>query len=123
MKKFIVACLLFLSCTPSSYDGFYREGEALAYAIAKDLEKVETLEDLRRIEERLKKKFDKLTDLMIAFERFNQGMVGQIATGKNTFTSDKLKFQMERIYSMEGGKEAFESIAQESLQKIQLNLR
>ena len=123
MKKFIVICLLLLSCTPSSYDGFYREGESLAYAVAKDLEKVETLEDLKQIEGRLKKKFDKLTDLMIAVERFNQGMVGQVTTGRNTFASDKLKFQMERIYAMEGGKEAFEAIAQESLQKIQLNLR
>lgn len=122
MKKFLVTTLLLIACTPSSYDGFRREGEGLAYALAKDLEKIETLEDLKHVEGRIKKKLDKLTDLMIAFERFNQGRMGDNVPEGNTFISDKLKSQMHRIYAIEGGKETFEAIAAESLQKIQLNL-
>ena len=123
MKKLLVATLLLISCTPSSYDGFRREGESVAYALAKDLEKIETLEDLKHKEGRIKKKLDKLTDLMVAFERFNQGRMGESLPEGNTFISDKLKSQMGRIYAIEGGKETFENIASESLQKIQLNLR
>ncbi len=122
MKKVFVALILLLGCAPSSYEGFYREGEALALAMAKDLEKVETLEDLRNMDGRLKKKFDKLTDLMIAFERYRKGSLTQRPI-RSSGASDRLEQQVMRIYAIEGGKEAFEAIAQESLQKIQLNLR
>lgn len=123
MKKIIVSLFLLLSCTPNSYEGFQKEGESLSYAMAKDLQKVQTLDDLSLCAPRLKKKLDKLTDLMIAAHRFSQNNLSEQPILQETHASKKLQAELSRIYTIEGGREAFEQISADSLQKIQLNLK
>ena len=80
-----------------------------------DLKKVETLHDLEGISPKLKKKLDLLADLMIA-----SSAIEHEPTLKSDF-SDALKNELRRIYAIEGGQKMFESIADDALEKIQLN--
>ena len=84
--------------------------------LAKDLKSVETLQDLRALESKIKKRLDKITDLMIVAQGYNA------VNAEPSKASDQLLHAMERIYALEGGQEAFEQIAASSLQKLQLML-
>jgi len=118
MKKLLCLVIFALGCTPSTIDEYRREGESLAIAIASELKKVETKADLEACGPKIKKKLDKLTDLMIASQK-----IAIDAPKEVTYGSQQLKKEQMRIYSIEGGKETFEAICSEALQKIQLNLR
>ena len=117
MKKTFIILILLCGCGPSSLSEFRREGESVALQMAKDLHQVETIGELEEISPKLKKRLNKLTDLMIKAQKYSAD-----AQLDETYGSLQLKKELERIYEIEGGRECFEAICSQAYQKIQLNL-
>ncbi len=117
MKKIFYAFVFLCGCGPSSLSEYRREGESVALQMTKDLHQVETVGQLEALSPKIKKKLNKLTDLMIASQKYSADL-----QQSETYGSQLLKKELQRIYEMDGGRECFESICGEALQKIQLNL-
>lgn len=121
MRTFVLACVLLLSsCQPSSLEEFQMEGAAHARLLLKDLREIEMREDLVRLEPVLKKRFEKMVDVMIQariFEQKNPGIEGAIHE-VNPILSDSLKEEMRRVYSIEGGRECIERAQKEAMLRL-----
>ena len=111
MKKyFIMAFCLLVSCQPSSLEEFSVEGEGQGRLLLKELREIASREDLVFAEPLLKKRFEKMVDLMIqarTFEQKNPGTEGRGFTGNGVLNA-ALKEELERVYSLEGGRECIE---------------
>lgn len=121
--RFLFLFLLFISCSPQSYEDFRDEGEALAYSIAQDLRKVQTKEDLEKISPKLRKKFQRLADLIISLRRFNERQPFEAAyyLAYEAKVSDELYLEMKRIYQIPGARQVVEKTQAEALTRIQMN--
>lgn len=113
-----IICIFLLSCSHHSLEECRRQGELEALRLAKDLESVETIQDLKILEFKIKKRLDKITDLMVAAHK-SRHIDTDFEAGE---ANERLLHAMTKIYGLEGGQEAFEQIAVGSLQKLQLKL-
>jgi len=125
MKK----CLLFLylsfgficGCSPNSSDDFHHEGESFCHALRNDLKKIHTREDLQRVAPDLKKKFNSLVDLIIASRIYQQKHPNEEAPEFNDSeetASMLLLEELQRIYTLEGGREVVENAQREALIRL-----
>ena len=98
-----------------SLEDYQRESERICLAIVGELEKVETREDLLTIESRLSKRFHLLIELIIAIK---QERLDQTENHFENGYSDKLMFELKRIYRLDGGREIIERAQRESLIRL-----
>lgn len=120
--RIIIGCaavLFMISCTPSSFEKFQKEGQKLAMELAGDLQGIETRRQLIEKEGSIKKKIDQLVDLMIEARRWQrkQAKAATIPIGDKQ-ASDALKAEMERIYAIDGCQEIFEEWQREALNRL-----
>lgn len=112
--------LILCSCQPSSLEEFQMEGLAHAKLLLEDLRGIEEREDLARAEPVLKKRFEHLVDLMVmarAFEQKKTSQEGSLLRDDCTL-SDLLKEEMQRVYSIEGGRECIERSQKEAMLRL-----
>jgi hypothetical protein len=112
--------LILCSCQPSSLEEFQMEGLAHAKLLLEDLRGIEERKDLVRVEPVLKKRFERLVDVMVmarAFEQKKPNLEGSLL--RDNFTvSDLLKEEMQRVYSIEGGRECIERAQKEAMLRL-----
>ncbi len=121
-----VICLvgvLLCACSPSSMEEFRFEGESIALKLTSDLQEVDTLADLEKIAPKIKKRLDKLTDLMLKLNKYQAKSHEKIQGNPPFVIGEGLKNEMKRVYAIEGCRAYFEEISSDALQKIQLNFR
>lgn len=117
--RWLIFALLFVSCGPASMEEFQCEGERVALALTRDLEKVESLQDLKAESPQLKKKFAELVDLMLAARKYQLKHPDEEAPNEpNLDISNSLKAEFVRIYRIEGCQEIMEEIQRESLYRL-----
>lgn len=116
----IFALLLTLcSCSPNSSEEFHREGEARCRTLVRDLEKIESRQQLVLAAPQLKKHFEALIDLMIEAREFQQKHMDEAALESDERTEDvRLEEELRRIYAIEGGREVIEKAQQEALARL-----
>jgi len=117
MRAFLFSLLILAGCAPSSSQEFRQEGEALCRSLSKDLQKVETREDLIKIAPLLKKRFLQFSELMMearAFEREHAGEAMPEDHG-DLLASEALMEEMKRIYTIEGARKIVEDAQREAL--------
>ncbi len=113
--------LLLSACNPNSIEDFRYEGEAKSHALAAELRKIHTREQLLKAAPLLKKRFNSLVDLMIEARAFQQKHPEETAGDFDLDqhpASDALREELERIYHLEGGKEAIEQAQREALLRL-----
>lgn len=118
MRSIILSlCLLVLiGCSPNSLDDFQREGEALCRSLVSDLKKVQTHEDLLKIEPNLKKKFHHLVDLITQAKLYHLKHPDEVPIeAQDHFFSEQMQMELKRIYRIEGGRGIIERAQREAL--------
>ena len=118
--RFLSLLVLFSSCQSSSLEDFRYEGAAQVRLLTEELRAIECREDLVVVEPALKKRFEKIADLMIQARVYQQKNLGlEIAFySSNQVLSDSLLEQMKRVYALEGGKECIERAQRESMLRL-----
>lgn len=106
--------MVLMSCSRSLED-YQEESERICLAIVQDLEKVETREDLLKVELKLSKRFHHLIDLMIAIK---QQKLDQTESHFENSSNDKLLLELKRVYRLEGGREIIERSQREALIRL-----
>ena len=126
------SCLLYFSmlvilsaCSPSSLDDFRHEGESICREFTRELEKIETREQLIKAVPKIKAKFEKLATLMIEVKKFQQQqeMLEENPAIEKTEESLALLSQFKRIYQIESGKEIMEQAQKEALYRLSVDVR
>lgn len=124
MRIFLVLLysLIFLltSCTKSSLEEYRDEGEGIIRSLIKTLQVVESKNDLIDSCAHLEKLFDQLARLMIAAKEFQEShpKIDQKLTKENHELSDQLRFELNRIFHIDGGKELIEHCQEHSVQLL-----
>lgn len=121
LAVFIFVCLLVSGCAPTSLDDYRHEGEAVGREILIDLQKIHTRDDLVQGEMRLKKKFEKLVSLILDARIFildHPDLESFTPSAIDMEVSQLLKIEMERIYSIEGGREIIEKAQREAMLRL-----
>jgi hypothetical protein len=111
--------ILLMACGPSSIEDFRREGQALSHSLAEDLKEVQTRSELAMITPKLKKKIEKLVDLMITAKLYQLKHPGGGSDSEEERNfSDELLEELRRIYAMDGGRETIEKIQRDALLRL-----
>ena len=118
--RFLSLLIFFSSCQSSSLEDFRYEGASQVRLLIEELKLVESREDLLEMGPVLKKRFEKMVDLMVqsrAYQQKNPGCeIGFYSTSQAL--SDSLLEQMKRVYSLEGGKECIEKAQREAMLRL-----
>lgn len=104
--------LFLISCSPSSLADLRYEGEAQTKKLALELRTIETKEDLQKAIPRLKKRFNKIADLLIEAREFPK------EEAEPSFASEQLFAELARLYEMPGGRELIESSQMEAIHRL-----
>jgi hypothetical protein len=120
MQWVLIGVLFLCSCSPNSSKEFYREGNARSEALIRDLEKIETRQQLIHAESKLKKHFESLVILMIEAREFQQKKLDapDIEAIEESSANERLETELRRIYAIEGGREIIERAEAEGLAKL-----
>lgn len=110
----IFLAIFVTACAPSSLQECCEHGEAITLDIARELEKCHSREDLQKSIPRLKKQFMRLVDIIIEAS-LHQGEPPAFTDGR---AGDKLLFEMQRVYLIEGGRQLVELAQREALEKL-----
>lgn len=102
-----------------SVEGFRHKGAKRAECFAQDLGRIENAQDLRQSENRIKKHFNALVDLMIAARQW-QAKRGceDVPVPEMCASYRHLQQELTRISLMEGGKEFLQRAQQEALIRL-----
>ncbi|MEN9343582.1 MAG: hypothetical protein RLZZ453_369 [Chlamydiota bacterium] len=119
---FCILCVLFLGCSPRSPEEFQKESNRLCLEFAALLEKIQTKEQLVAQEYELKKTFESLVELIIQ-ARLVQDESSLEWDVEVIPGSPKLKAELQRIYTLEGGRSFMERVGQEALVKLDASER
>lgn len=117
--RYWIWLLLLCGCTPSSSKDFQQEGEARCRLLIKDLQKIETRDQLLSQESHLKKHFEALVDLMIAAREFQERHWDDFTQDPEENSAEApLQEELRRIYAIEGGREIVERAEHEALVRL-----
>ena len=114
---FLIFCFL-VSCSPSTLSEWRVEGVSVVRDLVEELEQVATLVDLERRKASIKKKYNRLVQIMIEAEKYDE----EDALRPFSFFSNALRDQYVRIYQIDGGKEFLFEVQKEGLHKLDLYL-
>jgi hypothetical protein len=104
--------LFLASCGPAALSDLRYEGEAQTKKLAEELRGLESKEDLQKAIPKLRKRFNKIADLLIEAREF------QKEESQPSFASEQLFAELARLYEMPGGRELIESAQLEAVQKL-----
>lgn len=124
MRAFLVYLLVLgalVGCSPSSIEEYRFEGESLVRQIISECQQIQSQEDLIAEKPKLKKKFHKLVDLMIAARKFQVKHIDmEVSSDFRLAANNALKEEFIRIYKIEGCQALMEEIQRDSLHKLDL---
>ncbi len=117
LVRVIFFSMLVAGCAPSSSQEFRQEGDALCRSLTKELQKVETRDDLIKITPQLKKRFQQFAQLIMDARAFEKEHAGEAMPedGGDFLASEALMEEMKRIYAIEGARKIMEDAQREAL--------
>lgn len=104
-------CLV--GCSPATLEDLRCQGEAETRRLAKELQGIETKEDLQKALPRIKKRFNRIADLLIEVRKFPNP-----APLEPTEASEALFIELARLYEIPGMREAIEGAEEEAVQRL-----
>lgn len=109
--------LIFLcSCGPATFDDLRVEGDAEIRLLAKELRGIETKEELQKAIPRLRKRYNRIADLLIEAKKYPP------VDDEGSLASEELFVELARIYEMPGGREGIELAEAQALKRLQSDL-
>lgn len=115
--RFFRGALLFIvaACAPTTPQAFQREGREVAKALAGELQKIHSQEELRAALPRLRKQYLRLARLVVAARRLTERGLDPLSPSPE---SDELFAEMARLYDLPGGRELLASAQSEALKLL-----
>lgn len=125
MRIYFFLFLLFAACQPNSPDDFHSEGASITKALILDLREVNSKEKFLELAPKVKKKIQKLTDLMIGAAKYQSKHLGEIDLRESSdhYYSDLLLEEFKRIYAIQGCQEIMEGLQRDSLHQLDAYLK
>jgi hypothetical protein len=113
MKAYIFLAFFFLGgCGTSSLSDLRQEGEFQTKKLAEELRQIETREDLDHSLPKLRRRFNKLADVLVEARRYSE------YEPSPSEISEELFLELARLYEMPGGREAIETAQLEAIQRL-----
>jgi hypothetical protein len=109
MKHLWIILFFLASCGPTAISDLRLEGEFQTQKLAEELREIENKEELQGAVPRLKKRFVKIADLLIAARQFPD------LGAEPSAASEQLFAELARLYELPGGKELIESAQSEAI--------
>src|SRR5208282_3638942 len=123
MKKIFAFLILFIfaaGCSSThSLDDFQEEGEGITRSLVKELQKIETREQLLAASGELQRHFDRLAMIMIRAKEFQSAHPNlEKSPGPNYELSDQLRVELNRLYLLEDGRQIIEKSQEKAFAQI-----
>lgn len=115
--RLIFILILLVGCGPRSPKDCCKQGEGVARALTKELQAIETREDLIAHQEQLSRLYLELAEVMIRAEKASQKWVER-PEEFNAEVNEKLKRELLRVYQIPGAREIVEQSQKEALYKL-----
>jgi hypothetical protein len=112
---------LLVGCNSRSLEDFQEEGESQTLALVKELQMIHHRDELIEAIPRLQKRFDKLVQVAINAREFYEkhAFLELLEVSKKGHElSDQLRFELQRLYRLEGGKEIIEKCQEPALHRL-----
>jgi hypothetical protein len=119
MKWFFLALLAVCAtaCGPSSWSDVRAEGEAETRKLARLLHEINTKDELQKEMPRLKKRFNRMADLVLQVRRMKD-LSPLPENSDPSEASDELFAELARLYEMPGCRELIENAQGEALRRL-----
>lgn len=111
MKIFLFLFLL-VSCSPSSLQDIRYESDSEVRKLVADLRLVESKEDLQKRSSRVKKRFNRIAELLIETRKFEE------ASGEASPAAEALFVELARLYEIPGVREVMENLQEEAVHRL-----
>lgn len=117
LLRCLVLAAAMAACSPSSTQEFRQEGESLCRRLTKELQQVETRDDLLKMAPLLKKRFQQFAELVMEARKFQREHAGEAMPQDDGdyLASEALMEEMKRVYQIEGGRKIIEDAQREAL--------
>lgn len=109
----ILFFLPFLGCAPSSLEELRCEGEAQTKKLARELQEIDTKDELIKALPRLKKRYNRLADLLLEARNFQEN-----GNSDPSPASEELFAELARLYEIPGCRESIETAQIEAIRKL-----
>jgi len=124
MNRLLLLCFilaLLTGCGPRSLQDFADEGENVTLQLIQELEPLQSREELLTAAPRIKQLFEQLVTLIISAKEFREKhpKAESIALSeRNHELSEQLRFELNRIYKIDEGREIIEKCQNEALNRL-----
>ena len=105
--------MFLFSCGPNSLEEVRIEGESETRKLAQELRSIENKEDLQKALPRLRKRFNKLADILALAQNYSA------EDTPPTLASEELFIELARIYEMPGGRVLVETAQAEAIKRLE----
>jgi hypothetical protein len=117
--------ILVTACYGSSLDDYREEAAGINLSILKDMQSVQSRDELIVRLPHLKKLFNKLVDVMIAAHELKAKHTTETPafSAEDRILSDVLLAELTRVYAIEGARDLVEKIQEEALYRLDAYLK
>lgn len=112
MTRWIFPLIFLILASCSSFEDLRYEGEIETRKLAAELRVIETKEELQKAVPRLKKRFNRIADLILEA----RSLQGEEA--EPTAASEELFIELARLYEIAGGRELIESAQADAILRL-----
>lgn len=112
---FLIFLFFFVGCSPANLKDLRCEGEAEMKKLTAELKKIESKEDVQKASKKLKKRFNRIADLLIETRKFsspNDESIEPVPAGEELFA------ELARIYEIPGARAAIETAQSEAVHRL-----
>jgi hypothetical protein len=103
---------LFAACSPSSLQDIRYEADSEMAKLVLDLQLVGSKEDLQKRSARIKKRFNRMADLLIETRNFEQ------SASETSPTAEALFVELARLYEIPGVRDLIENLQEEAVHRL-----
>ena len=120
---FLTFILLFSSCSSSKPEDFREDGRSISKSLINQLKHIQSKENLIERASLLEELFTNLTEVMINAKNCSEENYFEIMPleQEDYLISDKLRFELNRIYRIPGAKEVMEKIQEKAFKLLDLS--
>lgn len=121
LNLLILLSLFLPGCASSTLEDYHEEGENMIYSLTEHLQKIRTKEQLIAALPQLQTQFSQLVEVMLAAENLKKHSK-ESTPEINYELSDKLRFEISRLYQIEGGRAWIEKSQEKALLRLETAL-
>jgi len=115
--------ILLAGCGPSSSEDFKEQGKTLSRHLLAELQSIHSRDELTKATPRFQMIFDEMVSVMIATREFAEKHPKSEMTELNDedhHQSEELRFELNRIYKIDGCREIIEKSQRQPLQRLDI---